>query len=35
MAGHAMEGGPLARTLLALAHKDEEVKSDLDASRSS
>jgi len=32
VAGHAMEGGPLARTLLALAHKDEEVKSDLDAS---
>ena len=30
--GHAMEGGPLARLLLALAYKDEEVKADLDAS---
>lgn len=30
--GHAMEGGPLARTLLALAHKDEEVKSDVESS---
>ena len=30
--GHAMEGGPLARLLLAVAYKDEEVKADLDAS---
>lgn len=30
--GHAMEGGPLARLLLAVAHKDQEVKADLDAS---
>jgi hydrogenase large subunit len=30
--GHAMEGGPLARTLLALAHKDAEVKADVEES---
>jgi hydrogenase large subunit len=30
--GRAMEGGALARTLLAVAHKDEEVKSDLEGS---
>ena len=30
--GKAMEGGPLARTILALAHKDEEVKTYVDES---
>jgi hydrogenase large subunit len=30
--GRAMEGGPLARTLLALAHKDKEVQADVDES---
>jgi len=30
--GKAMEGGPLARTILALAHKDEEVKAYVDES---
>jgi hydrogenase large subunit len=28
--GHAMEGGPLSRTILAYAHKDEEVRSYVD-----
>jgi hydrogenase large subunit len=30
--GRPMEGGPLARTILALAHKDEAVRADVDAS---
>ena len=30
--GRPMEGGPLARTILALAHKDEEVKADVESS---
>jgi hydrogenase large subunit len=30
--GKPMEGGPLARTILALAHKDEEVQADVEAS---
>lgn len=28
--GHAMEGGPLSRTVLALAHGDKEVQADVD-----